>query len=81
MRHPNSSATSVCGPPARRAATDSKTESEGHPEGFIALSVRQQLLGRLAGFEDWLRFGSANFLYFVREPGDVELGSDPRCDF
>jgi len=21
------------------------------------------------------------FIIFVREPGDVELGSDPRCDF
>jgi hypothetical protein len=39
------------------------------------------LLGGLPNFEDWLRLGSTNFLYFVREPGHVELCRDPRFDF
>ena len=39
------------------------------------------LLGTSAGFEDWLRIGGTNFLYFVREPGQVELSRDPRFDF
>jgi hypothetical protein len=39
------------------------------------------LLGTSASFEDWLRIWSTNFLYFVREPGQVELSRDPWFDF
>jgi hypothetical protein len=38
------------------------------------------LLGGLSSFKDWLRFGT-NFLYFVREPGQVELCRGPWFDF
>lgn len=38
------------------------------------------LLGTSASFEGWLRLWITNFLYFVREPGQVELSRNPRFD-
>jgi hypothetical protein len=46
----------------------------------LLISEWVELSRRFPRFKYWLRFWSANFLHFVREPRHVELCRDPRFD-